>query len=297
MKNHIKKISQNLNSKFFFDYDMSKNVWFRAGGKTSIYCLVYAIDELKIILKEIGDFPFNVIGAGSNLLIRDRGFKGIIFKLGKEFNKINICERSVNVGAGILDTNLAKFAEVNNIKNFEFYSGIPGTIGGAIKMNAGCYGSETKDFLKEITIINYKGEIKKLLKDQINLSYRNSSLQSRDIVVSASYFYSYGDKEEINQKMNEIKIMRENTQPLKTKTSGSTCKNPTNSHAAKLIEMSDCKGLNVGDVYVSEKHANFFINTNNATASQIEELGSKVIERVFKKFAIKLEWEIKIIGH
>lgn len=297
MIDKIKSISNKLNSKFFFNYDMSNNVWFRAGGKALVFCLVYDQKELEIIINNIGNMNYEIIGAGSNILIRDQGFEGIILKLGKNFNTIVKDKTSLEVGAGLLDVNLAKFARLNEIKNFEFYSGIPGTIGGAIKMNAGCYGSETKDFLKEITIINYKGEIKKLLKDQINLSYRNSSLQSRDIVVSASYFYSYGDKEEINQKMNEIKIMRENTQPLKTKTSGSTFKNPTNSHAAKLIEMSDCKGLNVGDVYVSEKHANFFINTNNATASQIEELGSKVIERVFKKFAIKLEWEIKIIGH
>jgi len=296
VKNHIKKISQNLNSKFYFDYDMSKTVWFRAGGKAAIFCLVYDINELKIILKEIGDFPFDIIGAGSNLLVRDRGFNGIIFKLGKEFNKINICERSVNVGAGILDNNLAKFAEAKNIKNFEFYSGIPGSIGGAVKMNAGCYGFETKDVIKEIKCINNKGELINYSKDQINFDYRKSNLPVNSIIISAKFVCLYGDKKEIQLNIKNIKKIRENSQPIKSKTSGSTFKNPKNNFAAKLIEQSGCKGLQVGDVIVSEKHANFLINLNQASASEIEDLGSMIIDAVYDKFNIKLEWEIKIIG-
>jgi len=296
VKNHIKKISQNLNSKFYFDYDMSKTVWFRAGGKAAIFCLVYDINELKIILKEIGDFPFDIIGAGSNLLVRDRGFNGIIFKLGKEFNKINICERSVNVGAGILDNNLAKFAEAKNIKNFEFYSGIPGSIGGAVKMNAGCYGFETKDVIKEIKCINNKGELINYSKDQINFDYRKSNLPVNSIIISAKFDCTYGNKKEIQLNIKNIKKIRENSQPIKSKTSGSTFKNPKNNFAAKLIEQSGCKGLQVGDVIVSEKHANFLINLNQASASEIEDLGSMIIDAVYDKFNIKLEWEIKIIG-
>jgi len=296
VKNHIKKISQNLNSKFYFDFDMSKSVWLRAGGKAFIYCLVYNVNELKVILKEIGDFPFDVIGAGSNLLIRDSGFNGIIFKLGKEFNKINISERSVNVGAGILDTNLSKFAAKNNIKNFEFYSGIPGSIGGAIKMNAGCYGFETKDVIKEIKFINNKGELINYSKDQINFDYRKSNFPENSIIISAKFDCLYGNKEEIHSNIKNIKKIRENSQPIKSKTSGSTFKNPKNNIAAKLIEQSGCKGLQVGDVIVSEKHANFLINLNKASASEIEDLGSMIIEKVYDKFNIKLEWEIKIIG-
>ena len=296
MINKIKEISKKLNSTFYFDYDMSNNVWFKSGGKTLIYCLAYNIKELKIILHEIKDLPFEIISAGSDILDRGNGFDVIRIKLVKEFNKIEINNTFVEVGAGILDVNLAKFAERNNIKNFEFYSGIPGTIGGAIKMNAGCYGFETKDIIQEVSVIDLKGNFKKYIKEKINFEYRGSNLPLNSIIVSARYNCLYGNKDEIKKKNIAIKEMREKSQPLKLRTSGSTFKNPTNDYAAKLIELSNCKGLNVGDAYVSEKHANFFINKNKATASQIEKLGSIVIDRVYNKFNVKLEWEIKLIG-
>ena len=293
----IKKISQNLNSKFYFDHDTSKNVWFRAGGKAKVFCLVYDESELEIILNNIPNISYEIIGAGSNILIRDCGFKGIILKLGKNFNKITLHDDYIDVGAGILDANLSKFAEINNIVNFEFYSGIPGTIGGAIKMNAGCYGGETKDILRNIKIINSKNEIIYLERDQINLKYRYSNLPDGSIIISAKYNYAYGNSFEIKEKIKKIKNMRENSQPLMLKTSGSTFKNPKNHYAAELIELSNCKGLSVGDAFVSEKHSNFLINTNNASAQDIEQLGIKIIDRVYNKFNIKLEWEIKIIGN
>ena len=296
MKNHIKDISTKLNSKFFFDYDMSKNVWFAAGGKASIFCLVHNLNELEIILNEIGNYPFEIIGAGSNLLVRDKGFDGILIKLGKDFNKIKILDTSLEVGSGILDINLSKYAQRNSIKNFEFYSGIPGTVGGAIIMNAGCYGSETKDVVQGVRLINRHGELKSLSKKNLNFEYRQSSLPKDTIVISAKYNLFYGVKEEIQEKMNNIYEMRHLSQPLKSKTSGSTFKNPKDHFAAKLIEKSDCKGLQIGGAIVSNKHSNFLININNATASDIENLGLKIIERVYNKFNIKLEWEIKIIG-
>ena len=296
MKNQIKKLSKKLNSKFFFDYDMSKNTWFRTGGKADVYCLVCNLNELQIILNEIQGFPYEVIGAGSNLLIRDKGFNGILLKLGKEFNKINITDQYIDVGASILDINLSKFAEINNIKNLEFYSGIPGSIGGAIKMNAGCYGSETKDVVKEISIMNDKGNIVNYAKDKIFFDYRQSNFPKNSIIISAKFDSVHGDKEEIKNRIKNIKKMRENSQPIKSKTSGSTFKNPKNNFAAKLIDQSGCKGLRVGDAVVSDKHANFLININNASATDIEDLGSIIMERVYKKFNINLEWEIKIIG-
>ena len=296
MINIINRLNKELKSKFYFDYDMSKHVWFRAGGKTSIFCIVHNQEELIYILKNIDNVPYETIGAGSNFLIRDNGFKGIIFKLGKNFNKIDLRQKHIEVGAGILDINLAKFAEINNIKNFEFYTGIPGSIGGAVKMNAGCFGFETKDLLHGITTIDSKGKLKYLNSSQLNLSYRNSSISKGDIIISANFNYVYGNKKEILKKIKEIKNVREKTQPLKNKTSGSSFKNPSNKFAAELIEKSDCKGLNIGDAYISEKHANFIINRNKATATDIEKLGNKIIEKVFKKFKIKLEWEIKIIG-
>ena len=296
MLHNLNNIKKKLKSKFFYDYNLSKYSWFRVGGNALIFCLVYDEKELEIILNNVGNLKYEIIGAGSNLLIRDKGYDGIIFKLGKSFNQIFLKDGLINVGAGILDTNLAKFAQINSIQNLEFYSGIPGTIGGAIKMNAGCYGSETKEVLKSIKTIDNKGTINLFTNDQLNFSYRNSKLPSGNIVLSTKYKLKYGDKDEIDKKINEIKSTRENTQPLKTKTGGSTFKNPTNNYAAKLIEISGCKSINVGDAYVSQKHANFLINSNNATASQIEELGVRIINKVYDKYQIKLEWEIKIIG-
>jgi UDP-N-acetylmuramate dehydrogenase len=297
VKKIIQKISKNLKSKFYFDYDTSKNVWFRAGGKASIFCLVYDDIELRFILDNIKGISYEIIGAGSNILVRDGGYHGIIFKLGKNFNNIVLHENFIQVGASILDINLSKFAEINNIKNFEFFSGIPGSIGGAVKMNAGCFGFETNDSLIDIKTINSEGEFCSLNKEELKLTYRNSDLPDRNIIVSANFSYSLGDKNEIKHKINQIKIMREKSQPFKSKTSGSTFKNPKNNFAAKLIEMSECKGLNVGDIFVSSKHANFLINSNQGTSSQIEELGKIIIDKVYKKFNIKLEWEIKIIGN
>lgn len=297
MKKIINKLRKHCKSKFYFDYDTSQNVWFRAGGKAAVFCLVYNVSELQEIIKNIGDTPYKIIGAGSNFLIRDSGFEGIIFKLGKDFNKIQLYENYIEVGAGILDVNLSKFAKKNNIKDFEFFSGIPGTIGGAVIMNAGCYNSETKQLIKEVTTIDSKGEFNVFSNDQLKFTYRKSNVPNDHVVISVNFNYVYGNEAEIAKKINEIKIMREKSQPLQVKTSGSTFKNPKNNFAAKLIESSGCKNMSVGDVIVSKKHCNFLININKASATQIEELGNRIIDRVYNQFNIKLEWEIKIIGN
>ena len=297
MKNNFIEIIKKLRSKIYFNYNVGKLTWFRTGGKAKVFIIVENSHELEIILNELDNKNFYILGAGSNLLIRDKGFNGIIIKLGKGFNNLRIFEDKLEVGASTLDVNLSKFAYKNNISGLEFFSGIPGSVGGAVKMNAGCFGSETKNVLKDIQTINSDGEIKIYNKDKIKLSYRNSKLPLGDIILSANFNYSTGDKDEISNKMNEIKIKREASQPIKFKTSGSTFKNPKNEYAAKLIEMSGCKGLKVGDALVSEKHANFLINSNNASASQIEELGKRIIDKVYKKFNIVLEWEIKILGN
>ena len=295
MYEKILKKFKNFKSNFFLNYDSSKSTWFQTGGTVDIFCVVNDIKELQIILKNIDNIPCTVIGAGSNILVREAGYKGLIIKLGKTFNNLSIKDNKIIVGAGILDSNLSKFAYLNSIKNFEFFSGIPGSIGGAIKMNAGCFGSETKDFLRKVTIINKKnGEITSVKKDELQLSYRESNL--RDIVLDASFDIEIGNQKKIKEKMETIKKTREATQPLKTKTSGSTFKNPKGYYAAELIENSDCKDLKVGDAIVSNKHSNFLINCGNATAGEIEELGNLIIQKVKKKFNITLQWEIHIIG-
>ena len=296
MKNNLINISHKLKSKFFFDYDIGKLTWFRTGGKAKIYIIVEDIEELEIILNQIRDEPFFVLGSGSNLLIRDKGFNGIIIKLGKGFKNFKIIEDRLEVGASVLDVNLSNFALKNKIEGLEFFSGIPGSIGGAVKMNAGCFGSETKDRLNCIHIINNNFEKKIINKKDINLKYRYSNIENNQIITKATFNIKYGDESNIKEKIKNIKKRRLSSQPIKNKTSGSTFKNPKNLFAAKLIEDSGCKGMSYGDAYVSSKHANFFINNGSATASDLENLGKLVINTVYEKFQVKLDWEIKIIG-
>ena len=291
------QIAKNLRSKFFFDYDISSITWFRTGGKADLFCIVADESELEIILNHIdNDIPIFVIGAGSNVLVRDGGYRGIIIKLGKSFNNLNVNGNLIRAGASILDTNLSKFAYHNSLLGLEFFSGIPGSLGGAVKMNAGCYGCETKDVLKKISIFTKSGEKKNLCNKDLDFSYRNSNLLDNDIVTSIVFNGKFGEKNEIESKVRKIKLKRETTQPIKSKTGGSTFKNPKGEFAARLIEQADCKGLTFGEATVSIKHSNFLINLGNASAKDIESLGKIVQEKVVKKFNIFLEWEIKIIG-
>ena len=296
MTNNLRNISDKLKSKIYFDYNVGKLTWFRTGGNAKIFIIVENDEELEIILNEINSDNFYILGLGSNLLIRDKGFSGTLIKLGKGFNSFNIVENKLEVGASILDINLSNFALKNNIKGFEFFSGIPGTVGGAVKMNAGCFGSETKDEIEFIEIINDKYEKQIIMKEDMNLSYRSSSIENNQIVLKATFKINYGDANNIKEKMQNIKTERLSSQPIKNRTSGSTFKNPENLYAAKLIEDAGCKGINYGNAYVSDKHSNFFINNGNASASDLENLGKLVIDKVYKKFNVLLDWEVKIIG-
>ena len=296
MHNLINKIQSKIKSNILLDYDMSKSTWFRAGGSASGYVIVNSISDLKIIISYANQIQYYIVGVGSNLMVRDGGFDGLIVKLGKNFNNIKINRNTLSVGAGVLDINLAKFALKNSIKDFEFFSGIPGTIGGAIKMNAGCYGSQTADNLKRILVINKLGKIKYLTKDDLELTYRSSNLTDELIVLKADFICKYSSESEILEKKNYIKFKRESSQPIKEKTSGSTFKNPSGEYAAALIEKSGCKGMKSGGASVSKIHSNFIINNGEATALDIENLGQKIIKQVQEKFGITLEWEIKIIG-
>ena len=296
MHSLINKIQSKIKSNISLDYDMSKSTWFRAGGNALGYVIVNSISDLKTIISYSDQIKYYIVGVGSNLMVRDGGFNGLIIKLGKNFNKIKINEDTLSVGASVLDVNLAKFALQNSIKDFEFFSGIPGTIGGAIKMNAGCYGSQTADNLKRILVINKLGKITYLRKDELELKYRSSNLTDELIVLKADFCCKYSSKSEIVKKKNYIKIKRESAQPIKEKTSGSTFKNPSGEYAAVLIEKAGCKGMINGGASVSTIHSNFIINNGEATALDIENLGKEIIKKVHEKFGITLEWEIKIIG-
>jgi len=296
MTDILNKIQSKISSRILIDYDMSKSTWFRAGGNALGYVIVNNISDLKTIVSYSEQIKYYIVGVGSNLLVRDGGFDGLIIKLGKNFNKIKINKDTLSVGAGVLDVNLAKFALKNSIKDYEFFSGIPGTIGGAIKMNAGCYGSQTADNLKRILVINKSGKIEYLRKDELELKYRSSNLRDELIVLKADFICKYSPVSEIIEKKNYIRLKRESSQPIKEKTSGSTFKNPSGKYAAALIEGAGCKGMKNGDASVSTIHSNFIINNGKATASDIENLGKKIIKQVQEKFGITLDWEIKIIG-
>jgi len=296
MSDKILELSDKLKSKIYLDYNVGKHTWFRTGGNAKIFIIIENNFELEIILNELDNENFYVLGSGSNLLIRDTGFNGVIIKLGKEFNSVNIIENKLEVGASVLDINLSKFALKHGIEGFEYFSGIPGSIGGAVKMNAGCYGSETKKILNSVEFYNKKLQKQNKNKEDLNLTYRSSNVKDNDIISKVTFNLKYGDPNIIQHKMIDIKEKRLSSQPIKYKTSGSTFKNPKNLFAARLIEEAGCKGMEYGNAVVSNQHANFLINKGRATATDIENLGKKVVDKVHKKFNIILEWEIKIIG-
>ena len=292
----VSEIQSKIKSNIILDYNMGNSTWFRVGGNVKGFVTVSNISDLKTILTYANKINYYIIGAGSNLLVRDCGFNGLIIKLGKSFNKIKIKKHILSVGAGVLDVNLAKFAIKNSIKDFEFFSGIPGTIGGAVNMNAGCYGSQTSDNLKRVLIINEFCKIEYINVHDLRLEYRSSNINKNSIVLNAEFNFEYGSIDEIININNQIKLTREASQPLREKTSGSTFKNPPGKFAAKLIEKAGCKGLKIGGASVSLVHSNFIINDGSATAQDIENLGKTIVNKVKEKFGIMLEWEIKILG-
>ena len=296
MLEKFNRLSEQLKSKILFNHEMGHLTWFKTGGKAKVFIIVENENELEILINNLDGYDYFIMGVGSNLLIRDKGYNGAIIKLGKGFNELKIEEGFIQVGSSILDINLSKFAKINSIKNFEFFSGIPGTIGGAVKMNSGCFGSDTKDVLKKIKFIDIKGNKNEINADKLDLKYRSSNLKDTDIVTSAKFRITYGEIQIIKDKINLIKLEREKKQPLKERTSGSTFKNPPNHFAAELIDKAGCRGLEIGDAAVSLKHANFLINKGRATAGEIEQLGKKIIDKVFNKFNILLDWEIKVVG-
>ena len=296
MSDIIREIKSKIKSRIFLDYDMGKSTWFRTGGKAKGYVIINNIKDLKTIVSYGDQIKYYIIGVGSNLLVRDSGFDGLIIKLGRNYNSIKIKKNILSVGAGVLDINLAKFAVKNSIKDFEFFVGIPGTVGGAVKMNAGCYGSQTSDNLKRVLILNKLGKIKYVNVNDLNLDYRSSSINEKSIILKADFKFEYASSEDIINKNNKIKSQRERTQPIREKTSGSTFKIPPGKFAASLIEKAGCKDMKIGGASISKIHSNFIINNGIATAEDIENLGKNIVKKVKKKFGITLEWEIKILG-
>ena len=271
--------------------------WFRVGGPAQVYFAPEDEADLAYFLRHLpADVPLTVIGVGSNLIVRDGGIAGVVIRLGRGFNDIATDEDTVKAGAAALDKRVAEAAAAAGIGGLEFYFGIPGTIGGAIRMNAGANGGETKDVLVEATGVTRAGAVVTLNNAAMDFRYRGSGADPSIIFTSALYPGTITGAESIRARMAEVQKHREDTQPIREKTGGSTFKNPEGHSAWKLIDAAGLRGYKVGDAQVSEMHCNFLINTGNASAADIEALGEAIRERVKEHSGIDLEWEIKRIG-
>ena len=272
-------------------------VWFRAGGSAEILFRPADAEDLVTFLhSKPADLPVSVIGVGSNLLIRDGGIPGVVVRLPASFGKIAAEGTRVRAGAAALDAAVARAAADAGIAGLEFLRGIPGTIGGALRMNAGCYGREIKDVFVEAKAVTGQGNMVTLSADEMGFVYRKSRVPDDLIFVEALLQGEAGNPDEVRARMNVLVEQRESTQPVKAKTGGSTFKNPPGHKAWQLIEGAGGRGLQLGAAQVSEKHCNFLINTGEASAAEIEGLGEEVRARVKEKSGIDLEWEIKRVG-
>ena len=271
--------------------------WFRTGGKAEVLFQPADADDLRLFLRDLKPrIHITVLGLGSNSLIRDGGVPGIVIHLGKNFNEIVFDGEDVLAGAGALDVAVSRACRNHSLAGLEFLSGIPGTIGGALRMNAGAYGREIADVLISAKAIGPDGQIHEISAEDFGFAYRHVALKEDWIFISARMHGSADDRTKIDARMSKIARDRRSTQPIQQQTSGSTFKNPPGAKAWQLIEAAGCRGLSVGDAIVSEQHCNFLINLGNATAEDLETLGEEVRDRVKRQSGVLLEWEIQRIG-
>ena len=294
----IKELKNKISGEFQFDENLSKHSWFSLGGPAKVVFRPKTLNELSTFLKNIREFAkIRVLGVGSNTLIRDGGFNGIIIKLGKSFSHLSLFdENKIISGASALDKNVSNFALKNSLSGFEFLSCIPGTIGGGIHMNSGCYGEDISKIIVSVQVMDFSGKIRVIYSSDIKFSYRGSNLDNKLIFISATFRGKKNNKSNIQKKINNLVKQKKKDQPSKIKTCGSTFKNPGSRKAWKLIKDSDCAGMSVGDAYISEKHCNFFVNKGHSKSSDLENLIYKVKSKVLDKTGINLELELQIIG-
>lgn len=288
-----------LRGKLTPDAPLAKLVWFKSGGKADWLFEPADMDDLREFLRRLGgDLPIMALGLGSNMIVRDGGVPGVVIKLGKQFADVSIDDESciVECGGGAHGILVASAARDCGVAGLEFMRGIPGTVGGFVRMNGGAYGREVSDVLIDCTVVMPGGQCLTLPAADLQYSYRHSALPKGAVVVSARFQGVLGDPEAIGAKMDEIAEARENSQPLRTKTGGSTFKNPPGKKAWELVDAAGCRGLKMGGAQVSEKHANFLINTGDATSADIEGLGEEVRRRVYANSGTELEWEIQRVG-
>ncbi len=286
-----------------FNADLSKTNWFRVGGKAQILFLPKDLSDLIFFLENKPDLPITILGVGSNIIIRDGGIEGVVIKLGGGFSQIKTENNQIiSIGSSCLCYNAALYCRVNGLAGLEFLSGIPGSIGGAIAMNAGCYEGNISGSLIKATAVDFDGKIFQFENKNFGFKYRGSALPRNLIFVEGVFKVDKSTPEIVGGKISELNRQRELAQPIRSKTGGSTFKNPIGDKKAgtkkawQLIDEAGCRGMKIGDAQISEKHCNFMINTGNARAQDLIDLGNEVIDKVKAQSGVVLEWEIKIIG-
>ena len=294
----VKEMRKKISGQILFDESLSKHSWFNLGGPAKIIFKPKNLNELSIFLKNFRRFnKIKVLGAGSNTLIRDGGFDGVIIKFGKSFSHISLFNRNMLIaGASALDKNVSNFALENSLSGFEFLSCIPGTIGGGIRMNSGCYGEDISKILVSVQVMDLSGKVRVIHSSNIKFSYRECDLDNNLIFISATFKGKNDNNLNIKRKITNLVERKKLDQPSKIKTCGSTFKNPQKNKAWSLIKDSGCAGMKIGDAYISEKHCNFFVNKGNAKSQDLENLIHKVESKVLNKTGVKLELELEIIG-
>ena len=276
---------------------LKKITWFRVGGPAEVMYRPEDIDDLQHFLSNVNvDTDVHVIGVGSNLLIRDGGVPGVVIRLGRNFAAVDVEGDIIRASAGALDNNVSMAALQAEIGGFEFLSGIPGTIGGGLRTNGGAYGSEFKDIFVSARALDSQGKMHDLGTEDMDFGYRSTSVPESWMFIDAVFKGRAGSKADISKRIVEIKKSREESQPVRTPTGGSTFANPPGEKAWQLIDQAGCRGLVRGGAMVSEMHCNFLVNAGGASASDLEELGEEVRHRVLEKSGIQLEWEIRRIG-
>lgn len=271
--------------------------WFRVGGPAEVMFRPADAEDLAgFLARRPADVPVTVIGVGSNVLVRDGGVPGVVVRLGRGFSDITVEDLTITAGAAALDLNVARVALDAGLSGLEFLSGIPGTIGGALRMNAGAYGSEIGDVVIDACALDGSGGLHTLTPAELGLGYRRSAVPADWIFVAARLRGGEGDPAATFRRMEDIRNARETTQPIRTRTGGSTFANPPGTKAWQLIDQAGCRGLSIGGAQVSEQHCNFLINTGDATAADLEALGEEVRRRVFETSGVRLEWEIRRVG-
>jgi UDP-N-acetylmuramate dehydrogenase len=294
----LKAAMPELRGRLLANQSLAELTWFRVGGPAQVLFTPADADDLGYFLAHLpGELAVYVVGVGSNLIVRDSGMPGVVIRLSpRGFGEISAEGEVVSAGTAALDKRVAEVAASANLSGLEFFFGIPGTVGGALRMNAGANGAETRDILMEATGIGRDGNKLQFSHADMKFAYRNSGVDASVIFTSARFRGTIAAPDAIRARMNEVQTHRETAQPIREKTGGSTFKNPTGHSAWKLIDAAGCRGLRVGGAQVSEMHCNFLINTGSATGHDIETLGETVRMRVKEHSGIELHWEIKRIG-